>query len=52
MSGEGAVTDWTCEKWFAKFCARDFLLDNAPLLGRPIEVDSDRQDVNGEQSML
>ena len=27
--GEGAVTDQTCQKWFAKF-AGDFLLDNAP----------------------
>ena len=21
--GEGAVADWTCQKWFAKFCAGD-----------------------------
>ena len=27
--GEGAETDWTCQKWFVKFCAREFLLDNA-----------------------
>ena len=28
------------QKWFAKFCAGDFLLDNAPRSGRPVEVDS------------
>ena len=38
--GEGAVTDPTCQKWFAKFHAWDFLLDNAAQLGRPVEVDS------------
>ena len=40
--GEGAVTDWTCQKWFVKFCARDFSLDDAPQSGRTIEVDSDQ----------
>ena len=25
-----------------KFCAGDFLLDNAPWSGRPVEVDSDQ----------
>ena len=29
--GEGAVTDRTCQKWFAKFCAGDFSLDDAPV---------------------
>ena len=29
-------------KWFAKFRAADFLLDDAPWLGRPVEVDSDQ----------
>ena len=24
--GEGAVTDQMCQKWFAKFCAGDFML--------------------------
>ena len=28
--GEGAVTDQTCQKWFADFHAGDFSLDNAP----------------------
>ena len=42
VHGEGAVTDRTCQKWFAKFCAGDFLLDDAPRSGRPVEVDSDQ----------
>ena len=42
MYGEGAVTDQTCQKWFAKFRARDFSLDDAPRSGRPVEVDSDQ----------
>ena len=29
-------------KWFAKFCAGDFSLDDAPRSGRPVEVDSDQ----------
>ena len=40
--GEGAVTDRTCQKWFAKFNVGDFSLDNAPRSGRPVEVDSDQ----------
>ena len=40
--GEGAVTDQTCQKWFAKFRDGDFSLDDAPWLGRPVEVDSDQ----------
>ena len=40
--GESAVTDQTCQKWFAKFCAGDFLLDNAPQSDRPVEVDSNQ----------
>ena len=39
--GEGAVTDQTCQKWFVKLHAGDFLLDDAPWSGRPVEVDSD-----------
>ena len=38
--GEGAVTDQMHQKWFAKFRAGDFSLDNAPQSGRPVEVDS------------
>ena len=40
--GEGAVTGQMCQKWFAKFCARDFSLDYAPWSGRPVEVASDQ----------
>ena len=40
--GESAVTDQTCQKWFAKFRAGDFSLDDAPWSGRPVEVDSDQ----------
>ena len=42
MHGEGFVTDQTCQKWFAKFHAGDFSLDNAPRSGRPVEVDSNQ----------
>ena len=39
--GEGAVTDQMCQKWLVKFHAEDFLLDNALVSGRPVEVDGD-----------
>ena len=42
MYGEGAVTDQTCQKWFGKFHAGDFSLDDAPQSVRPVEVDSDQ----------
>ena len=42
VCGEDAVMDWMWQKWFAKFCARDFLLDNIPWSGRPGEVGSDQ----------
>ena len=42
MYGESAVTGRTCLKWFAKFHAGDFLLDNVSRSGRPAEVDSDQ----------
>ena len=44
--GEGAVTGWTCQKWFAKFWAGDFLLDDASPLGRPVEVDRDQMETS------
>ena len=40
--GEGAVTDQTCQKWFVKFCAGDFSLDDTPWWDKPVEVDSDQ----------
>ena len=42
MYGEGAVTDRTCQKCFARFRAGDFSLDDAPRSGRPVEVDSNQ----------
>ena len=42
MYGECALTDQTCQKWFVKFRAGDFLLDDAPRSGRPVEADSDQ----------
>ena len=42
VHGEGAVTERMCQKWFAKFHAGDFLLDDSPQAGRPVEVDSDQ----------
>ena len=42
MYREGAVTDQMCQKWFAKFHAGDFLLDDAPWPGGPVAVDSNQ----------
>ena len=42
MFGEGALTDQTCQKWFAKFHAGDFSLDHAPSPSRLVEIDSDQ----------
>ena len=42
MYAQSAVIDQKCQKWFAKFHAGDFSLDNAPWMGRPVEVDSDQ----------
>ena len=42
MNGESALTDWMCQKRFAKFCAGDFSPDDVPQLGRPVQVDSDQ----------
>ena len=37
--GEDAVTDQMCQKWFVKFQAGDFSLNND---ARPVEVDSNQ----------
>ena len=42
MYGKGAVTDQMCQKLFAKLCAGDFPLDDAPWLGKPVGVDCDQ----------
>ena len=39
---EAAVTDRTRRKWFAKFHAGGFSLDDAPLSWRPVEVDKNQ----------
>ena len=31
-----------CQRWFVKFHAGDFSLDDAPWSGRPVEVDSNQ----------
>ena len=50
--GEGAVIDQTCQKWFAKFRAGNFSLDDAPQSGRPVEVDSDQIETLIESNQL
>ena len=40
--GEGAVIDEMCQKWFAKISAGDFLLEDAPQLGRPVVINNKR----------
>ena len=34
--------DRMCQKWFEKFRAGDFALDEAPWSGRPVELDSNQ----------
>ena len=48
--GEGSVTDQICQKWFAKFHAGEFSLDDAPRWGRPVEVDSDQIETLSENN--
>ena len=50
MHGEGAVTDRTCQKWFAMFRAGDFSLDDAPRSGKPVEVDRDQIETLSEKN--
>ena len=42
VCGGGTVTDRTCQKWFAKFCAGDSSPHDAPRSGGPAEVDSNQ----------
>ena len=44
------VTDGTCQKWFAKFHAGSFSLDDAPWSGRPVEVDRNKIEILIENS--
>ena len=50
--GERTVTHLKCQKWFAKFHAEVFLLDDAPQSGRPAGVDSDQTEALVENSQL
>ena len=50
VCGEDAETYQICQKWFTKFRAGDFLLDNAPGLGRPVEVDYDQMETLTENN--
>ena len=52
MYGEGALIDRTCQKWFVKFCAGDFSLDDVPRSGRPVEVDSDQTETLIENNRM
>ena len=36
------MTDQMYQKWFVKFHAGDFSLDNTSRSGRPVEIDSDQ----------
>ena len=49
---KGAVTDQTYQKWFGKFCARDFSLDNAPQSDRPVEINRDQIETLIENNQL
>ena len=42
VCGEDAVTKQMCQTWFSKLHAGNFSLDDAPWLGKPIEVDRDQ----------
>ena len=50
VRGKGAVTDCTCQKWFSKFHAGDFSLDDGPWSGGPAEVASDQIETFGESN--
>lgn len=36
---EDIVDNWIYQKWFTRFYAQDFLLNDVPLLNRPVRVD-------------
>lgn len=40
--GEDSVNNRTCQKWFAKSRAEYFSINDAPLSGRPVVVDSNQ----------
>ena len=50
VNGEGAMTDQTCQNWFAKFCAGGFSLDDVPWWGRPVEVHRNQIEILNESN--
>ena len=40
--GENALQERQCQRWFAKFRASDFDVNDAPRSGRPVEADDDQ----------
>ena len=44
------MTKQTCQKWFVKFHAGNFSLDNAPWSGRPVEVDDNEIETLAENN--
>ena len=52
MYGKGAVTDQTCQKWFAKFPAGDCSLDDVPWLNTPVRVNSNQIETLGTISVI
>ena len=44
VNEEGVATELTFQKWFAKFHAGCFLLDNIPQSCTPVEVDSNQME--------
>ena len=52
VHADGAVTDRTCQNWFARFHAGDVSLYDAPRSGRPVEVSSDQIEILIENNQL
>ena len=52
VCGEGAVSDRMGQRWFAKFCAADFSLEDAPRSFKPVEVDSNQIKILIENKQL
>ena len=50
MYEKGAVTDRTCQKWFAKLHAGDFSLDDAPQMHRAVEIDNHQMETLTEKN--
>jgi len=42
VCGKDAVKERVCQKWFPKFRSGNFSIQDAPRLGRPVEIDQDK----------